>query len=78
MTGALNGHLFAHAQSTGAVLWDFDTVQEYSTVNAVPAKGGAIDSAGPVFSGDYMIVNSGYATFGQIPGNALLVFKLPR
>jgi len=76
--GALNGHLFAHDQATGAVLWEYDTVQDFSTVNAVPAKGGAIDSAGPVFSGDYMIVNSGYATFGQIPGNALLVFKLPR
>lgn len=78
VTGALNGHLFAHDQATGAVLWEYDTVQDYSTVNAVPAKGGAIDSAGPVFSGDYMIVNSGYATFGQIPGNSLLVFKLPR
>jgi polyvinyl alcohol dehydrogenase (cytochrome) len=78
VAGALNGHLFAHDQANGAVLWEYDTVQDFSTVNAVPAKGGAIDSAGPVFSGDYMIVNSGYATFGQLPGNALLVFKLPR
>jgi len=29
-----------------------------------------------VISGDYMIVNTGYATFGQMPGNAVLVFKL--
>ena len=78
VAGALNGHLFAHDQASGAVLWEYDTVQDFSSVNEVPAKGGAIDSAGPVFSGDYMIVNSGYATFGQLPGNALLVFKLPR
>lgn len=78
VAGALNGHLFAHDQVSGAVLWEYDTVQEFSSVNEVPAKGGAIDSVGPVFSGDYMIVNSGYATFGQLPGNALLVFKLPR
>lgn len=78
VTGALNGRLFAHDQANGAVVWEYDTLQDFSTVNAVPAKGGAIDSAGPVFSGDYMIVNSGYATFGQLPGNALLVFKLPR
>lgn len=78
VAGALNGHVFAHDQASGEVLWEYDTVQDFSTVNAVPAKGGAIDSAGPVFSGDYMILNSGYATFGQLPGNALLVFKLPR
>ena len=78
VAGALNGHLFAHDQANGALLWEYDTVQDYTTVNAVPAKGGALDSAGPVFSGDYMLVNTGYATFGQMPGNALLVFKLPR
>lgn len=78
VAGALNGHVFAHDQASGAVLWEYNTVQDFSTVNAVPAKGGAIDSVGPVFSGDYMIVNSGYATFGQLSGNALLVFKLPR
>lgn len=76
VTGALNGHLFAHDQRTGEVVWEYDSVQEFITVNGVAARGGAIDSVGPVFSGDYMIVNSGYATFGQMPGNALLVFKL--
>ncbi len=76
VAGALNGFLFAHDQRTGELLWEHDTVQEFQTVNGVVAKGGAIDSVGPVFSGDYMIVNSGYATFGQLPGNALLVFKL--
>jgi len=37
---------------------------------------GSFDATGPVLSGEYMIVNSGYATFGQIPGNVVLVFKL--
>ncbi|MGB4248120.1 MAG: PQQ-binding-like beta-propeller repeat protein [Pseudohongiellaceae bacterium] len=77
VTGSLNGYLFAHDQRAGELVWEFNTAQDYTTVNAVPAKGGAIDSTGPVFSGDYMIVNSGYATFGQMPGNAVLVFKLP-
>ncbi len=76
--GSLSGVLFAHDQKDGAVLWEFDTRQEFSTLNGVPAKGGAIDSVGPVIAGDYLIVNSGYATFGQLPGNALLVFRLPR
>lgn len=77
LSGSLSGHLFAHAQSTGALLWEYDTRQTFETVNAVPASGGAIDSSGPVVSGDYVLLNSGYATFGQLPGNALLVFKLP-
>ncbi len=76
VAGALNGYIFAHAQKTGELVWEHNTVQEFTTVNGVAARGGAIDSVGPVFSGDYMIVNSGYATFGQLPGNALLVFKL--
>lgn len=78
VTGALNGYLFAHDQRTGALVWEFNTLQDYATINNVPAKGGAIDSTGPVFSGDYMIVNSGYATFGQLPGNSVLVFRLAR
>lgn len=76
VAGALNGFLFAHDQRTGELVWEYNTVQEFATVNGVAAMGGAIDSVGPVFSGDYLVVNSGYATFGQIPGNALLVFKL--
>lgn len=78
VTGSLSGYLFAHDQRTGAVVWEYNTLQDYATVNKVPAKGGAIDSAGPVLSGDYMVVNSGYATFGQLPGNSVLVFRLAR
>lgn len=74
--GALNGYLFAHDAATGEVLWEYNTAQDVDTVNAVEARGGALDATGPVLSGDYMIVNSGYATFGQIPGNAVLVFRL--
>ena len=32
----------------GAVIWDFDTVQDYETVNGVKASGGAIDGPGAV------------------------------
>jgi polyvinyl alcohol dehydrogenase (cytochrome) len=39
----------------------------------VPARGGSIDSAGPVLAGGLLVVNSGYDKFGEIPGNLLLV-----
>ncbi len=77
LTGALNGYLFAHDRATGELVWELDTKTSYETVNNVPAEGGAIDATGPVLSGDYMVVNSGYAQFGQLGGNAMIVYKLP-
>lgn len=76
LTGALNGYLFAYDRLSGELLWELDTRQEYETVNNVPATGGAIDATGPVLSGEYMILNSGYGGFGQISGNALIVYKV--
>lgn len=78
VTGSLSGYYFAHDQKTGEIIWELDTNQEFPSVNGVPAKGGAIDATGPVFSGDYMVINSGYSTFGQLPGNAVLVYKLAK
>ena len=78
LAGSLSGYLFAHHAETGEVLWEYNTARDVGTANGVEARGGALDSTGPVLSGDYMIVNSGYATFGQVPGNAVLVFKLKK
>jgi len=76
LAGSLNGVLFAHDPATGALVWEYNTAREYATINGVTARGGSLDATGPVLAGDYMIVNTGYATFGQMPGNAILVFKL--
>jgi polyvinyl alcohol dehydrogenase (cytochrome) len=76
ITGALNGYLFAHDRATGELVWEMNTRREFDSLNGVSATGGAIDATGPVISGDYLIFNSGYATFGQLPGNALIVMKL--
>ena len=38
--------------------------------------GGAIDGSGPIVVGGRVYVNSGYARFGQLPGNALLAFAV--
>ena len=76
IASSLSGYLFAHDPATGERVWEYDTVREFETINGVSARGGSIDATGPVLSGDYMIVSTGYATFGQMPGNAVLVFKL--
>jgi len=73
-SGSDDGHLRAFATEDGRVLWDFDTARAYQTVNAVPAKGGSLDGAGPVIAGGMLFVNSGYARNGGMAGNVLLAF----
>jgi polyvinyl alcohol dehydrogenase (cytochrome) len=57
-------------------LWSFATTREYNTVNGIYAHGGAIDAAGAVAVDDMLYVQSGYSMFGQLPGNALLAFRV--
>jgi polyvinyl alcohol dehydrogenase (cytochrome) len=73
-SGSQDGHLRAHSTRDGSVLWNFDTVQEYKTVNGVKGSGGAIDGPGPVVVNGMVFVNSGYMRFGGAPGNVLLAF----
>lgn len=72
--GGLDGRLRAFATDDGRLLWDFDTGREFPTVNGVAARGGAIDGPGPTIAGGMVFVSSGYALFGQTPGNVLLAF----
>ena len=75
--GSLDGTAHAFSLANGAVLWAHDTVRAYDTVNGVDAHGGAIDNPGIQVAGDMLFVQSGYALFGQMPGNVLLAFRLP-
>lgn len=76
--GSLDGHIRAYSAETGKVLWDYDTVRDYSCVNGIPGKGGALDASAPVVAGGMLFVNSGYGLFGQIPGNVLLAFEIKK
>lgn len=73
-SGALDGHFRAYSSQDGHVLWDFDTLREFATVNNVPAKGGALDGPGAAVAGGMVFVNSGYGHNSGIPGNVLLAF----
>ncbi len=75
-SGGLDGHLRAYAAKTGEIIWDVDTMQDYTTVNGVAAHGGSIDGPGPVVVGGMLYVNSGYSNYGTTPGNALLAFSV--
>ena len=73
--GGLDGHARAYDAENGAVLWDFDTKTAFETVNGVPGQGGSIDGPAPVVADGMVYFNSGYALFGQMPGNVLLAFS---
>jgi polyvinyl alcohol dehydrogenase (cytochrome) len=75
-SGSVDGHLRAYSASSGTVVWDFDTIRPYETVNGVPGHGGSMDGPGPAIAGGMMFVNSGYAAAGGTPGNVLLAFSV--
>ena len=74
-SGSLDGHIRAYDAKTGAILWDFDTVRDFDTVDLVAARGGSIDVAGPVVAGGMVFIESGYPQYGGAPGNVLLAFE---
>lgn len=75
-SGSVDGHIRAYATNDGSIVWDFDTIREYETVNGVPGRGGSLDGPGPVIGGGMVFVNSGYPTAGGTPGNVLLAFSV--
>jgi len=74
--GSDDGHLRIFDVATGKVLWDFDAVRDFETVNGVAAHGGAFSGgSAPIVEGGQLIVPSGYGFASKMPGNVLLVFE---
>jgi polyvinyl alcohol dehydrogenase (cytochrome) len=74
-SGSVDGHMRAFSSEDGKLLWDFDTVREFPTVNGVKAHGGSIDGPGAVVVKGMVFINSGYPRNGGLPGNVLLAFE---
>lgn len=75
--GSLDGTAYAFDIGNGQVLWEYPTVRSFDSVNGVITHGGAIDNPGMQIADDMLFLQSGYSMFAQMPGNALLAFKLP-
>jgi polyvinyl alcohol dehydrogenase (cytochrome) len=75
-SGSIDGHFRAYSAKTGEIIWDFNTVRDYQTVNGVPGKGGSLDSAGPTIANGMVFTNSGYGMWLGLPGNVLLAFSV--
>ena len=71
----MDGILRAVSPADGSPIWEFNTAQEFETVNKVQAKGGSIGAAGPIIANGMVFVGSGYVGFQNgVPGNVLLAF----
>jgi polyvinyl alcohol dehydrogenase (cytochrome) len=75
-SGGVSGILRAYATADGRPLWESDTERDFTTVNGVPAHGGAMDGPGPVIVDGMLYVASGYGQWGGRPGNVLLAFSV--
>jgi polyvinyl alcohol dehydrogenase (cytochrome) len=75
-SGSVDGHLRGYSTSDGTVVWDFNTGQDFKTVNGVTANGGSMDGPGPTISGGMLFVSSGYGSWGGTSGNVLLAFSV--
>jgi polyvinyl alcohol dehydrogenase (cytochrome) len=75
-SGGWDGVLRALSSADGHVVWEYNTVMDFKTVNGVAAKGGSMGAAGPTVAGGMLFVPSGYVGVKNgMPGNALLVFQ---
>jgi polyvinyl alcohol dehydrogenase (cytochrome) len=73
-SGSLDGHLRAYDSRNGTVIWDFDAVHDFVTVNGAKATGGSMNQSGPAIVDGMVYVNSGYDN--ALSGNVLLAFSV--
>ena len=78
IAGHLDGWIRAYARDSGVVLWEFDTARDFTTINAMPGRGGSMSGPGAAVGDGYLAINSGYGLYSHEAGNVLLVFAPKR
>lgn len=73
--GGYDGILRGYSTTNGELLFQYNMVKTFETLNKVDAKGGSMGAPGPTIANGMMYVGSGYI-FGErgTPGNVLLAF----
>jgi len=75
-SGSWGGHLRAYSTKTGEIVWDFDALRDFETINHVQAQGGSFNGGGPAIANGLVITTCGYGFVGGKPGNVLLAFSV--
>jgi polyvinyl alcohol dehydrogenase (cytochrome) len=68
------GVVRAFSSDDGHLLWEYNTIRDFETVNGVKAKGGSMAAPGPTVVDGTVFVGSGYTFAAGVPGNVLLAF----
>jgi polyvinyl alcohol dehydrogenase (cytochrome) len=77
LAGATDAHFRILSATSGEVLWDVDTDREFTSVNGTTGRGGSMSGGAAAIAWDgNLIISSGYAFLGKIPGNVVLVYGL--
>jgi len=75
--GSMDGKLRIYRAEDGEILWQYDTVREFTGVNHVTGPGGAVAGhGGAVVAHGMLYVQSGYYSWFGITGRVLLAFGL--
>ena len=75
-SGSWGGHMRAYSTQTGQIVWDFDAMRSFDTINHVPAQGGSFDGGGAAIANGLVVTTCGYGFVGGKAGNVLLVFSV--
>ena len=74
--GGWDGILRALSTTNGKVVWEYNMLRQFDTVNGVRGSGGSMGSGGPTIAGGMLFVSSGYFSNrgAGYAGNVLLAF----
>ncbi len=72
LAATLDGKLFAFDGKTGDIKAEIDLAIPLETKNGVEARGGSIDAHGVSAGAGRVFISSGYGSFSQTPGNAVI------
>ncbi len=75
-SGSWGGHFRAYSTKNGEIVWDFDAMRDFETVNHVPAQGGSFNGGGSAIANGMVITTCGYGFIGGKAGNVLLAFSV--
>jgi polyvinyl alcohol dehydrogenase (cytochrome) len=76
VSGGWDGLIRILSTRDGHVLWEYNTVRDFETVNHVAARGGSMGAPGPIVADGFLLVPSGYVGVRNgVPGNVLLMFS---
>ena len=75
-TGSRDGIMRSFSTEDGSILWEFDTLRDFETINGVEGFGGGFGGAGATIVDGMLFMGSGYVILGGAPGNVLLAFGL--